>query len=313
MHPLDSSLDASLHGHRGSGEGRQARRRTSLDNGYLASTDLMMLASSNANGLEKYNSHLNEYCQRPRRLSLNNCTAMNTTFLTSVNYNVSTATKNDLDRDFHSWLDESSYAMTKSSSHSRISKANSLDLSKKGAATAQAVVSDIDGTSSSGDGGSQCDSFCEATGAEPANREYMMQDLGASCFWDDDAFFEQVECFNEMSAEGLDYNNDEECEVANESETSASSEQPETTIILTEIIDQFDDDSSQCDSFCDADNNDRANTEYLATDMGMSCVWNSNDVVMMDCIDGNPPPDEKEKLNASFRTITEEISRLGEI
>ena len=43
----------------------------------------------------------------------------------------------------------------------------------------------------------------------------------------------------------------------------------------------FDDDSSE-DSFCDADDFERANKEYLKTDLGASVFWNSKDMIDMD-------------------------------
>jgi hypothetical protein len=297
MYALDASLDASLHGH---GNARKARRRTSLDNGYLASTDLRMLVILDNN----INSYHHKLQKGPRRLSLNNCTAMNTTFLANNNnYNVSTADKSDLDIDSHP------------SYHSLRSRTNSLDISKNGtgtystASTARgAVVSDVDGWSSSFDG-SDCDSFCEATCTEPANQEYMTQDLGASCFWNDEEFFRQIE----NSGESLDYNDDHDFGGAavkdpNVIATYLCMERQENMVHQKENSDHFDDehddDSSECDSFCDANANERANTEYLKKDLGASCFWSSTDDLLIATAENE---ETEHAWNASIRTITEEV------
>ena len=168
MHPLDSSLDASVHDHhqqyRNNHHGHRSRlgthqnhairrpRRTSLDNGVATTAELIVLVTSSnksvasmarsnsidtldnystdnnnnsnvlfssgqwynyssdddmieesdyfaASGYIKHTQHRGQ-----RRLSLNNCTAMNMTFL--ANYNVSTADKSDLDVDCHNYFDE---------------------------------------------------------------------------------------------------------------------------------------------------------------------------------------------------------------
>lgn len=425
MHPLDSSLDASLHGHGNNNETsanrtNKARRRTSLDNGYLtASNDLMMLiSSSNNNAFHNYNSNSNNiggmrgnsgsnnnnsntnnndyhdnYSRRgPRRLSLNNCTAMNTTFLASnnsPNYSVSTADKSDLDRDCHSWLDEDYNINNNSNSNissnsrrsngiiinsnnsftSHVSRRASFDVGKnhheKAAADAAAgVVTVSDGDYGADDGSSfdgSEDSFCEATGAEPANHEYMMKDLGASCFWHDFDFrtivnpsvnhdhnHQPVESFNEMSADELDFqHNDNSNNSGNDDDPSCGGgtavagrilfheqegreratvshqkhgrEEEDEILLQSEAIAEqqhsFDDDdddmSSECDSFCDAAETERANKEYLKKDLGASCFWSSNDDLLVDMQAEQDDDDDDEAaehtLNASICTITEEV------
>jgi hypothetical protein len=44
-----------------------------------------------------------------------------------------------------------------------------------------------------------------------------------------------------------------------------------------EDINEYDDDDDDCDSFCDAQGNERANKEYLKKDLGASCLWSSID------------------------------------
>lgn len=332
MHPLDSSLDASLHGHEHTA--RKARRRCSLDNGYLASADLRnSLGVSNHYNASSYHNFgsPNQHQRGPRRLSLNNCTAMNTTFLaTSTNYTVSTADKCDLDMDYHSWMDENNHSCSKSSYHSTRSRVNSLDVISKNQAATAALVSDAEPDFN--DESENCDSFCEATGAEPANQEYMMQDLGASCFWNDVVFSDHH--IDDYSDDEDEVNN-HDCHgkpmtVAGEktSETSPVSGHTELTEADTilpvlrddsvgdafeaddeerHVSDGVDDDSfSECDSFCDAQDNERANAEYLKKDLGASCFWASSDDLILDALDGPCHPHEH-TLNASIRTISEEV------
>jgi hypothetical protein len=40
---------------------------------------------------------------------------------------------------------------------------------------------------SSSDSSSDCDSFCDASFHEPADKDYLRNNLGASCFWNSDA------------------------------------------------------------------------------------------------------------------------------
>lgn len=148
--------------------GTTTRRRLSLDNSCLQPSE---------NSGHLYNSVQDHYkeeeCEnetmvgimmmgdedrRPkprRRLSLNNRTSANSTFLASLSPKTSRTTS-DLDHDLHDSLHSSSHVVPMSTTSS---------------------CPDDDTFSDSED------SFCQASVAEPANRDYLRKDLGASCFW----------------------------------------------------------------------------------------------------------------------------------
>jgi hypothetical protein len=52
---------------------------------------------------------------------------------------------------------------------------------------------------------SDCDSFCDASVQEPANREYLQKDLGASCFWE--MSFSDLEDCEDEGGDELGQNN----------------------------------------------------------------------------------------------------------
>jgi len=209
MHPLDSSLDASLHDQ--PYKRRAIRRRSSIDNGCLvASNDDLILKLMVSNNSVDENHH-SPLARLPRRRSLNNVNAMPTTFL--AGYSGSKATKGDLDLDCHSSLHESRQAIALaannnnngSSSYGSSTKlmssfswdanishgnASSNNNSNCHEATTPTAVSDdnvsVDNKYNDDDYDDDDDSFCDASYAEPANQEYIQKDLGASCIWNDD-------------------------------------------------------------------------------------------------------------------------------
>ncbi len=247
MHPLDSSLDASVHDHRlGAGHCRPSYlgnhhtrvrrpRRTSLDNGVATTEELILLVTSSnksvasmarSNSIDTLDNSTNnilfstgqwynyssdddmmeesdyfatsgyikpkrQSTRGQRRLSLNNCTAMNMTFL--ANYNVSTADKSDLDVDCHNYFDENKTTGGGSSSADTMSvgtrssfQSNNDSVSAK---PPNAVSDDDHGVNEpyddDDDDDDDMDSFGEAEDAEPADEEYIRKNLGAS-FWSDD-------------------------------------------------------------------------------------------------------------------------------
>ena len=251
MHPLDSSLDASVHDHRlGAGHCRPSPsylgnhhnrvrrpRRTSLDNGVATTEELILLVTSSnksvasmarSNSIDTLDNSTDnvlfstgqwynyssdddmmeesdyfatsgyikpkrQSSRGQRRLSLNNCTAMNMTFL--ANYNVSTADKSDLDLDCHNYFDENKTTGGGSSSADTMSvgtrssyQSNNDSVSAK-LPNANAVSDDDHGVNETfdddDDDDDDMDSFGEAEDAEPADEEYIRQNLGAS-FWSDD-------------------------------------------------------------------------------------------------------------------------------
>jgi hypothetical protein len=370
MHPLDSSLDASVHGHHGPSGGRRVvRRRSSIDNGLLlgggnGSKEFLIArvlsgSSNGSNGGDGRGSDFFEqhYRSGPRRLSLNLNSTTNTTFLASNTVGVSHADRCDLDKDCHLWSDEE-YARNGRKTASLHSHQST---SARRSAPTSSVVSmennnedDDDDDSTVSFDGSQ-DSFCEATGAEPANSEYLMQDLGASCFWNDVDFCSELQrrkesktstnsnehnqtasphSLHDMSTDELDYEpsivdknlvlgssstnpqeaqqqgsevvlsyhtsttDDDEVGDMLFAHDSANDEQEVMQFLENEPVpgdtshgdDDVDDDdgvnggdfSSECESFCDADESERANTAYLQTDLGASCCWNETDLVLTD-------------------------------
>ena len=159
---------------------RQRRRRLSLDNSCLGATPRVQAFQNHLYHIQQdeyyydddddnlmpesilspiYSKGVNSHC-RVRRLSLNNRTSANSTFLATLVNNPSLVTntnKDDLDQDWHDSLHSKSSNYTGAGSESS---------------------STFSGDSSS--------SFCQASVEEPANREYIRKDLGASCFWGDD-------------------------------------------------------------------------------------------------------------------------------
>ncbi|EEC44145.1 predicted protein [Phaeodactylum tricornutum CCAP 1055/1] len=148
---LDKDLDASLHSQSHHGQ-RPARRRSSLDNSCLAAPETFREYLFDIGQDDK---DLERGPRERRRLSLNNRTSTTTIFLAG-----SPSThrpKIDLDKDWHD------------SFHSK---------------TPTDLLSSHHDSATSWD--SDEDSFCDATEEEPANREYLRRDLGASCRWSDD-------------------------------------------------------------------------------------------------------------------------------
>jgi len=212
MHPLDSSLDASLHNQ----PRVPMRRRTSIDNGCLATNGELMLKLISSNSSADHDDHSNT--RRPRRLSLNNVNALPTTFLAGLNTKLASI-KTDLDIDCHSSLHENRHngaGSRLSSQHSsrggggggggavtsgHLRRGRPMDESCKSSTSKKVEPMAVsDDNDSFGDhyygGDTSCDdsdSFCDASYAEPANQEYIQQDLGASCLWDDENFFRQDE------------------------------------------------------------------------------------------------------------------------
>jgi hypothetical protein len=323
MHPLDSSLDASLHGRRS-----RTPRRSSLDNAAIACReDLIGLVSRSSSNSSNWMGQWYHYSSSdediyassademdygyssgrrnsgPRRLSLNNCTSMNTTFLASTNYTVSTADKSDLDMDWH--LEAKVNITNSDDSGSSVPTLN-----------AEENLDDDDDDD-------DMDSFCDAEGAEPANQEYMRKDLGASCIWNDSS--EEGAPPSTVRRGGkkpprLGTDVPVEVALSNNSHNTTDSqnsnpiqEPPSTefsdveqlvheeeevcldaTVIVvvndhhSNSVDEEDihedevgaveyDDDDECDSFCDAHDHERADRDYLKKDLGASCYWSSNE------------------------------------
>ena len=149
MHPLQETLDTSQHEFRHEGP---VKRRTSLDNSCLSAHESMRMLLPDP---ESY-----EGGTKPRRYSLTHKMTITATFMADTSL---PKQKDDaLDMDCHN------------STHSR----------------APAVSIDglpIDELSEDDIFDSDCDSFCDASVQEQANKEYLIKDLGASCFWGGEA------------------------------------------------------------------------------------------------------------------------------
>ena len=166
------------------------------------------------------------------------------------------------------------------------------------------------------------DSFCDASFAEPANLDYIQRDLGASCMWGDEDVFRQNEQGSLSGIKDMDSNDNNNSDYDrfygeepnmfggsdHTSDSSTANGQPAVGVdehgnYDAEVCSQshsrprgradhyhgdddslsggFQDDSSE-DSFCDAHDFERANKEYLTTDLGASVFWNSKDMIDMD-------------------------------
>lgn len=162
MHPLAISLDSSVHKHIYlHHDGPTKKRRTSLDNSCLsaAHASLQLLMNGSSDHSDEF-----EHTSRPRRFSLNNESTIAVTFLAGLCGNKQAT---DLDLDDH---DDGYLKGGKQIS----------------SGTAETLTFDDNGSDSCFSWDSDCDSFCDASVQEPANKEYLQKDLGASCFWDID-------------------------------------------------------------------------------------------------------------------------------
>jgi hypothetical protein len=114
-----------------------------------------------------------------RRLSLNNRVTIPTTFLAGPvsSQDRGSRVKQELDTDFHSSLHGSPSAVR--------AKIQPWHLTEPPVLFSPIAVScDGDDTFDEDESfDSDCDTFCDASVQEAANREYLRKDLGASCFW----------------------------------------------------------------------------------------------------------------------------------
>jgi hypothetical protein len=278
MHPFDSSLDTSFHKHSHHHQRKQARR-SSLDNGcFYDKYELMSIASASLDS----SSH-GSRAALPRRRSLNTELVIPTTFLASSTAPNINKITNDLDFDCHTWVNESprnnnnNKALYHSSHHTKPVAMEVTDDEQDSDRRHHESCGSTDFDPNE-------DSFCEASYAEPANKEYMMRDLGASCFLDDDMLHDMDnDKLDDLAAfEALE--NDE-----HEATERGGGDGLEGDVTAT---------SEDCASFCDANDRDQANRDYLVRDLGASCFWASHDDIY-DEDDG--------KRTITFGTITEEM------
>eukprot|EP00527_Entomoneis_sp_CCMP2396_P002169 CAMPEP_0198145538 /NCGR_PEP_ID=MMETSP1443-20131203/24215_1 /TAXON_ID=186043 /ORGANISM="Entomoneis sp., Strain CCMP2396" /LENGTH=261 /DNA_ID=CAMNT_0043809225 /DNA_START=168 /DNA_END=950 /DNA_ORIENTATION=+ len=181
MHPLEQSIDIDFH------RPRRVRRRSSLDNSCLASTE------SFAAFLDE--DEITDFVKKERRLSWDtSMESTNTLFLAGIFASPGDQQKpvKDLDADRHSSSHHNSGHVVqlnrngKPSSHSKASQPDTINTSSYSSEdgnVAAAANESSDSESTLDD--SDCDSFCDASVGEPANRTYLCRDLGASVMWSD--------------------------------------------------------------------------------------------------------------------------------
>lgn len=175
MHPLDRNLESSFHHH---GREQQVRRRSSLDNSCLASNQTLLMV------LQDIEDGDYEGSSKPRRYSLNNKVTTTPTFLSDIGGGrKQKATLDELDLNVHS----SVHSRTNPQAHSqRHSQRSTLDEDEKTVEPEDRIFVDLSAMSVASDLDYQ--SFCDASGQDLPNKEYLKTDLGASCAWSDDGF-----------------------------------------------------------------------------------------------------------------------------
>lgn len=170
MHPLDEIIEDNFH------RPKQQRRRSSLDNSCLSAQESIL---SLIPDIDDY-----EHSSAKRRFSLNGNENKTCTFLAEI-FPTRSSSKKDLDLDFHASTHGEARPMPDASGrYSSRHTNNKIEEEASGE-----TLDTLDSSESIlGDDDDSCDSFCDAEAGEPANRSYLRQDLGASCFWDDDMY-----------------------------------------------------------------------------------------------------------------------------
>jgi hypothetical protein len=220
MHPLQVSLDTSQHDF---GHEAAAKRRMSLDNSCLSAHESLRIllqwqnnnhdpddycyddTNRNNSIIHHKNNNNNNSHRQPRRYSLTHKIHTTATFLAGT---APPPKKGDLDLDCHS----STHTKTNVDNHHHhsSSKVHSLLLESSHDTSCDddsEELSETDLFDNHSD--SDCDSFCNASFQEPANKEYLMTDLGASCFWGGDASLSDLR-FQELNVHHGDDDDDDD-------------------------------------------------------------------------------------------------------
>jgi hypothetical protein len=140
------------------------KRRTSLDNSCLASNNTFrhLITIDSDTNTSRY----------PRRLSLNPGVTVTTSFLAGTEHRP----KMELDSSDHEAVGHSRQYGRYSSNHRDSENSNetlvTMDTEK-----------DQDEISLGSDSSSDCDSFCDASVQELPDKDYLRNNLGASCYW----------------------------------------------------------------------------------------------------------------------------------
>jgi hypothetical protein len=189
MHPLDTSLDRSWHEGR---HGHRVKRRSSLDNSCLASNSTFRQIIT----LDFFESPARQH----RRLSLNPGDTVTTSFLAGGDQRPQL----ELDLDWHNSNHEP-VVINQRRLEGVSSKTAESENSNETLVTVDTEKDDeISLNSNSSDSSSECDSFCDASFHELADKDYLRNNLGASCtslFEDHDIKFTKDE-FNKADAIG---------------------------------------------------------------------------------------------------------------
>jgi hypothetical protein len=172
MHPLDTSLDRSWHEGR---HGHKVKRRSSLDNSCLTSNNSFRQIIT----LDFFESPARQH----RRLSLNPGNTVTTSFLAGTDHRP----QMELDLDWHSSAHEPVLSHGNPRRFERgTSKLTESENSNETLITVDTEKDDDEISLNSGNSSnssSDCDSFCDASFHEPADKDYLRNNLGASCFW----------------------------------------------------------------------------------------------------------------------------------
>jgi hypothetical protein len=155
---------------------QKVKRRSSLDNSCLASNDSFRQIIS----LDFLDSPRRQ--RHHRRLSLNPGNTVTTSFLAGPDHRP----QMDLDLDWHS----SDHKLE--GNPKRFRRCSSTPSKLAGSENSNETVATVRSEdeislNSSSDSSSDCDSFCDASFHEPADNDYLRNNLGASCFWNSDA------------------------------------------------------------------------------------------------------------------------------
>lgn len=329
MHPMDSSLDDAVHvnGQRNgpqrstSGESIPGRRRTSLDNSCLLTSESVMLEilrnNNCAASIDDHhyddNNMMNTIAgisKQSRRSSLDNEHSIPITFLAnSKNSNI--ALKVDLDHDSHMNTSNGSRRLSpnqlkKNSVTSRcdelppvLNKSLPLMATNENVIESEAtetgdintniisessnnIINDDDDDEEEEEDLNDEDSFCDATGQEMGNKAYIVQELGASYYFNDEDYFNhhvKPHVVDNDDAASLDEIIEEEEFIetmlppASSNKVLTNNEDTSTFIVKVNKVSDDDDDNSDDDSFCDAHGTDIADQKYLEKDLGASCYW----------------------------------------
>ena len=195
MHPLAACADAKWEEHK-----HPIKRRSSLDNSCLSAHEtLRLLLKSKDTEDDEYES------SQPRRLSLNPKSSITATFLADKKSS-GHRKEADLDLDYHN------------SEHNASNNHNTTSM-----------LGDEESISNESYMDSDCDSFCEASGQEQANEEYLQQDLGASCFWDMTYDDMNVEPDHEMNVPNVISEEGDDSHVADESMVALTPDEEQNT------------------------------------------------------------------------------------